>query len=82
MVQAGVRDAMGGVSMGSQDQDRSISSDVAAERIAVAGLETDLVAVVDQMAGCLLARRPMTRELAEQLHDVRRRAEFLFREPA
>ena len=69
---------MAGDSMGSDNQDFSTCAEKPVDLSAIGGLKFDLSAVVDQMAGCLQARQPMTAELAEQLHDVRRRAELLF----
>jgi hypothetical protein len=68
--------------MGSDIQDCRTCAEEAVDRSAIAGLKFDLSAVVDQMAGCLQTRQPMTAELAEQLHDVRRRAELLFGDAA
>ena len=59
--------------------DCSNCAELVADRAAMVELQCQLNALVDQMEGCLEARQPMSAALGQQLHDLRRRAEFLFR---
>lgn len=45
---------------------------------AIGALERDLSAVVEQVEQCLKAQQPITSATAEQLHELRHTAEFMF----